>query len=471
MLHGIIMSKTGSSTNPTRRVGKDPGFSTRPNIIWLFGDQHRSQALSCHGDPNVSTPNIDRLAAEGVDFVNAVAGSPLCCPYRGSLLSGQYPHRAVPGHECQLDPAQETIAQPFRAAGYRTSYFGKWHLDGFREEQGRAAFHHIPEERRGGFDDWVGYENNNSPWDTWVHGTGIDGFEKLPTYETDALTDYFIRYLQTRGEEKKSGTAKPFFAVLSVQPPHDPYVAPEIWMRRHHPEQLRLRANVPPIPRIEAEARRDLAGYYAAIENLDWNLGRIRQALEEQGLARETLILFFSDHGDLHGSHGGDRKAHPHEESLRVPFIIGGETPYYGRHFRRKIPHPINHVDIAPTSLGLCGITPPAWMPGTDYSSCFNPDRPEPARGFPDSAFAQFIVPTCHGTSPDRGWRCVVTSDGWKYAVTSSGPWLLYNLNEDPYELHNMVFEANQRPKRHQLHQRLARWIGETGDPFTMPAE
>src|SRR5699024_7737471 len=127
----------------------------RPNVIWIFGDQHRAQALSCNGNPNVRTPNIDTLAATGVNFNQAVSGYPLCCPYRGSLLTGVYPHKSVPKHEAQLPPEQPTIANVFNEAGYDTAYFGKWHLDGFNEANGRAAHHIIPPKRRGGFKQWT----------------------------------------------------------------------------------------------------------------------------------------------------------------------------------------------------------------------------------------------------------------------------------------------------------------------------
>ena len=140
------------------------------NAIWIFGDQHRAQALSCNGDPNVSTPHLDRLSAEGLNYERAVAGMPLCCPFRGSLLTSRYPHECVPGHEYQMPPDMPTIVHAFKEHGFDTAYFGKWHLDGFHERDGRAAMHLIPPERRGGFDTWVGYENNNSQWDCWVHG-------------------------------------------------------------------------------------------------------------------------------------------------------------------------------------------------------------------------------------------------------------------------------------------------------------
>lgn len=445
-----------------------PQPPARPNIIWVFGDQHRAQALGCAGDPNLHTPNIDRLAGSGVTFTAAVAGTPLCCPSRGSLLTSRYPHQCVPGHEDQMPPEQPTIAIAFRQAGYRTSYFGKWHVDGFKERNGRAAMHIVPPERRGGFDDWLGYENNNSQWDSWVHGgTGDSAVHyRLPGYETGALTDLFVDYLRARGREQQEGEGRPFFAVLSVQPPHDPYVAPAEWMARHTPGEIRLRPNVPDIPAVVEQARRELAGYYAMIENLDWHLGRIRSALDEANISDQTLIVFFSDHGDLHGSHGQFRKTAPWEEAIRVPFIIGGGVPFYGAKVGR-FPVPLNHVDIAPTTLGLCGIDPPEWMAGTDYSAYFVKGRTPASE--PDSAYLQLCVPTGHAHSVDRAWRGVVTRDGWKYVCLQGQPWLLFNLNEDPYELANHAHNSRYAHKRRQLHDRLAEWVHATGDSFTLP--
>ncbi len=448
----------------------EPSLSAnQPNIIWIFGDQMRAQATGYMGDPNVHTPNIDRLAQEGLALTSAVSGCPLCCPYRGSLLSGRYPHNAVPGHEMQLPPEMPTIATAFKEHDYQTAYFGKWHVDGYKERGGRAAMHIIPPERRGGFDEWIGYENNNSQWDCWVHGgAGDDAFHyRLPGYETDALTDLFIDFLKRQTNTTDATDGQPFFGVLSVQPPHDPYAAPEAWMQRHSSASLQLRANVPAIPRVELQARRELAGYYAMIENLDWNLGRIRAALAEAGLAHNTHIIFFSDHGDMHGSHGQFRKTSPWEESMRVPFIIGGHTPRYANKSGYRTDVPINHVDIGPTSLGLCGIAPPAWMAGTDYSG-YRLHNKEVVNA-PDSAFLQLVVPTGHAHSTDRPWRGVVTRDGWKYVALEGQPWLLFNLNEDPYELANLAHNSHFGRERRQLQERLAAWINETGDHFILP--
>ncbi len=438
-------------------------MSERPNVIWIFGDQHRGQSLGYMGDPNVSTPHLNRLADEGITFTRAVAGFPLCSPFRGALISGQYPHRVTPGHQTQLDPSLPTVATAFNEAGYHTAWYGKWHIDGAQERERRTAMHIIPPERRGHFRKWIGYENNAPQFDCWVHGgEGEDAFHyRLPGYETDALTDLFIEHLRER-----AGEDEPFFAGLSVIPPHDPYHAPPEWMARHIPARVELRPNVPDIPRIVERARNDLAGYHAMIENLDWNVGRIRAALEELGLYENTHVLFFSDHGDMHGSHGQFRKTSPWEESLRIPFIIGG-GPHRYHHDSGFHEVPVNHVDIAPTSLGLCGLEAPAWMQGTDYSGYRLRDRE--IGDVPDSAYLQAVVPTGYAHTMDRPWRGIVTRDNWKYVALEGQPWLLFNLNEDPYEQANHAHNSLYHAERRRLQARLAEWIDHTGDSFRLP--
>ncbi|NJK91865.1 MAG: sulfatase [Blastochloris sp.] len=449
-----------------------PGSTaSRPNIVWIFGDQHRAQSLGYAGDPNLSTPHLDRAAREGLYLPAAVSGCPLCCPFRGSLLTGLYPHQAVPGHEDRMPEALPTVGSLMRAGGYDTYYLGKWHLDGFHEREGRAAWHRVPPERRGGFERWEGYENNNAQYDSWIHGgEGDQAFhEKLPGYETDVLTDRFLAYLKARAEERQGGGegVRPFFAVLSVQPPHDPYVAPEAWSRRHRPGQMQFRPNVPAVPRIRERASRDLAGYHAMIENLDDNFGRIRELLLETGLAENTHIIFFSDHGDMHGSQGQFLKTGPYEEAVRVPFIhVLGRGAYNGtvRGVRDWL---INHVDYLPTTLGLAGLPVPEHLPGFDYSPHLL-NRAD-AAPVPDSAYLQLVRPTGHAYSVDRPWRGVVTRDGWKYVCLEGQPLLMFNLKEDPYELCNLAYNTAFSAERSRLQGMLAEWIGKTGDEFVLP--
>jgi arylsulfatase A-like enzyme len=445
--------------------------SKQPNVIWLFADQLRAQALGINGDPNARTPNIDQMSTMGANFTQAVSGFPLCCPFRGSLLTGRYPHHCVPGHEHPLPEGQPTIAQPFREAGYRTAWFGKWHLSGWKERDGRGAFHIVPPAKRGGFDDWIGYENNNSQYDCWVHGgQDRDAFHyRLPGYETDELSNLLIRYIADRGAEAKAGRGKPFFAALSVQPPHDPYVAPPEFAARYNSRHFELRPNVPAIPRIQDQARRELSGYYPMIENFDFNIGRIRQALRAAGLEFQTHLVVLSDHGDMLGSQGMFRKTNPFEESIRIPFIVSGEQPVYQGRVTGRWPILLNHVDIAPTTLGLCGIRKPSWMEGSDYSAYRFQRQDRPA--MPDSAFLQNVIPTGHNHSINKPYRGLVTADGWKYVCFAGTTWLLHNLNEDPYEQVNLAHNNAYRAERKRLLTRLKQWIADTGDSFDLPAD
>jgi len=456
-----------------KMVGEKIAGKRPVNILWVFGDQHRGCSMGYAGDPNLSTPSLDRLAHEGTVFTQAVGGTPLCCPFRGSLLSGRYPHHCVPGHEDPFPDGMPTVAYPFKEAGYETVYFGKWHVDGFKESRGRAAYHKVPAQRRGGFDSWVGFENNNSQFDCWVHGHDLRGDEvphyRLPGYETDALTDLLLQYLNGRQQGVEQ---KPFFGVLSVQPPHDPFIAPREFMEHHSPGKVELRRNVPPIKWVEEKARRNLAGYHAMIENLDWNFGRIRQVLEKQGEWENTVIFFFSDHGDMQGSHGRFAKTTPYHESLNVPCVVGGGGAFYDSepHYIRpqQTPFPINHVDYGPTSLGLCGLEVPAWMQGTDLSELLYGKKGLDA--YPSEAYLSLPRATGHGNSAAEPWRGIMTTDGEKYACIPGQPWLHFDHREDPYEFHNMALNPSFKKQRKALHERLVAWVERTGDTFDLPS-
>ncbi len=443
--------------------------AVRPNVVWIFGDQHRAMAQGHMGDPNARTPNLDCLAEEGVVFTGAVAGAPWCSPFRGSLMTSRYSHDTVPSTPGHLDPTWPTVAQPFNEAGYDTAYFGKWHLGGPTDGVSPNEFI-VPREKRGGFRTWIGYENNNNPRFTDVHGHRGDEevpLQALDGYETDALTDLLIDYCQGKVEDRQ-----PFFAALSVQPPHCPYyTAPARWQRDHVAGNVRLRPNVPPVESVRERARHDLAGYYALIENLDWNVGRVKDALHDMGLLANTHIIFFSDHGDMHGSHGDWQKSSPWEESIRIPFILSGLRPHTKHAGMSRVAAPINHVDIAPTTLGLCGITKPDWMMGHDYSGYRTPalKRTMPADDEPDSAYLQHNVRKKHPGTMDRTWRGIVTRDGWKYVVSDGFPLMMYDLNEDPYELNNIALDPAYMQKRAELQTRLKRWMDEVHDPYPLP--
>lgn len=441
----------------------------KKNVIWFFVDQLRRDAIGINGDLNVRTPNIDNLAKQGVNFERAVGGYPLCCPCRSSILSGQYPQSTgVAGHEQQLKRELPLVSDVFNAAGYDTVYFGKWHLEGSHENQHRQI---IPRAGRGRFQTFLGYENNNSPFDVYVHGhrqeEEIAPF-RLSDFETVALTDLAIQQLDQYGEEKRQGREQPFFMVVSLQPPHDPYIAPAEHTKNYQPTNLRLKANVPAYPALETKVRQDLAGYYGSIETIDHQLGRLQAALRQQDLAEDTHVLFFSDHGDMHGSHGLFRKTNPYEEAIGVPFIIGGAKPLAYEGYRcGATKQLLNHVDIAPTTLGLCDLAIPEEMVGTDFSAL----RQDKAQELPevDSVYLQNIIPTMHGDSTDKPWRGVLTADDWKYICLENQEWLLFDLQNDPGELINLAHNSDYQEVRVRLHRKLSDWIEKTKDDFSLP--
>ncbi len=430
------------------------------NMIWIFGDQHRAQALGYRGeDPNVRTPNLDALARESISFGHAYSGCPWSTPFRGSLFTGLYPNKAVYKTPQKLDPTLPMISDVYNENGYVTALYGKWHLNGHNGKK------FVPKDERGRFDIWIGYENNNAQYNVHVHGHDIWGrddqnafAEKLTSYETDALTDKVIEFLKKRPKNK------PFFVVLSVQPPHDPYVAPPEIMSKYNADSIILRPNVPQVERIEKAARKDLAGYYAQIENLDMNVGRLYDALEEMGLLETTNLMFFADHGDCHYSHGYTKKSSPWQESVNIPFIF---RPAGGR--EKDTPAECNAmfqtVDIAPTSLGACGIQKPEFMSGFDFSKvALEGIRVE---GEPDAVLLQHIYPKTFDCL-DRPWRGIITADGWKYVVVEHQPIMLFDLKEDPYELNNMVYLAPYKKKRAALAAKLQQMLNKVDDDFVV---
>lgn len=432
------------------------GALPRPNVIWVIADQMRADALSCNGSGYALTPNLDRLARYGMNFNRAVAAYPVCSAFRGALFCGVQHHKCVLGHQYGIAEGQRTVADVFNEAGYDTAFFGKWHID-CRSDNSPYAY--VPESRRGGFRTWLGYDNNGMQWTTWVHGNyhGGETRFKLKGFESDAMTDIFIDYLKERGSDEK---APPFFAVLSLFAPHPPYMAPA---RNFSGREPKLQTNVPP-GEAEYFYRSEMPRYAAMVENVDENVGRIMDALIEAGMDMNTHILFMSDHGDMFGSHGLYEKLAPFEEAVRIPFIIGGAVPYmYGYH-AGETDALINEVDIAPTTLGLCGINIPEEMDGFDYSGYRFGEKE--AVSPPDSAYIKAIVPSGY---LNRAWRGVVTRGGWKYVCFEDAPFCLFDLNRDPYERVNLLYRSGYESIQGDLHALLREWIDKTQDYFILP--
>ncbi len=420
----------------------------RPNLVFVFADQWRAQATGYAGDPNTQTPHLDRLAAESVDFRTAVSGCPVCCPYRASLLTGQYPlTHGVFLNDVPLNNKAVPIAQAYRDAGYHTGYIGKWHLDGDH----RTAF--IPRDRRQGFQFWKAlgctHNYNNS-----FYYADEDVKLKWDGYDAIAQTHEAQRYIR----EQAAGA--PFALFLSWGPPHAPYhTAPEKYRAMYEPESIQLRPNVPEADRDKA--RKVLAGYYAHIAALDDCIGDLLNTLDETGLAQDTIFVFTSDHGDMLYSHGGQKKQQPWDESIRVPFLVRYPARLGAR--GRVIDMPINTSDIMPTLLGLCDIGIPGTVEGTDFSDILT------GKADPLDQAALISCPSPFGQwqrkRGGREYRGVRTAR-YTYVRDLGGPWLLYDNIKDPYQLSNLCNKPEHTALQQQLDETLSERLKERRDEF-----
>jgi len=423
--------------------------ATGPNVVFVLTDQWRRQATGYSGEPNALTPNLDKLATQSVNLTNAVSGCPVCCPYRASLLTGQYPltHGVFLNDLC-LSPKGVTLAQAYAKGGYDTAYIGKWHLDG----HGRASY--IPPERRHGFDYWKVLECTHNYNRSFYYAADSKTRLTWPGYDARAQTDDARAYIR-----KHASGAKPFILVLSLGPPHNPYqTAPKKYRELYKGKELKLRENVPASAR--GRARRDLAGYYAHISALDACVGDLLDTIDKAGIADNTVFVFTSDHGDMLGSQGMSRKQKPWDESIMVPFLLRYPAALGGK--SKTIDMPINTPDIMPTLLGLSGIKIPKGVEGADYSGVLLA-RKKPSN---DAALITCVSPFGEWyRGKGREFRGIRTRR-YTYVRDLKGPWLLYDNQKDPYQLNNLAGKGDSADLQKRLDSLLAAKLKSTGDDF-----
>jgi arylsulfatase A-like enzyme len=306
-------------------------MSAAPDILWFVTTQWRAQACGYAGDLNARTPFLDALAADAatINYTQAVTPHPFGPFARAALLTGvPSPENGVRDYFDALPARSRTVAHELGERGYATAFFGKWGV-GARDPAAAlvgeaAARRPVPEEARGGFAHWEGFEGGFLLNDPWLHGG--DEADAVPRRVAGYQSEVVASRAAAWWTRAKGGG--PRFAWVSVEAPHPPYAAavPE-GIGRRRPEDLRLAANVPRGGEVEARARRELAGYYAHIEATDRALGALVGSLDhaamQAGSAR-PLVVFTSVHGDMHGAHGLFRKGWPHEESVRVPLLVRG---------------------------------------------------------------------------------------------------------------------------------------------------
>jgi arylsulfatase A-like enzyme len=440
----------------------------KPNIILFLSDEHCGMAMSHAGDPNVRTPAMDRLAAEGVSFDRAYTNCPICTPSRGTIFSGRHAHAGpVSGFFDVFKATAPSSATILREEGYHTAYFGKWHcgivhnqippeVRAHPDDYGGSS-NRTPEHHRAGFQDWFAFENLNQHFSSYYYHNADINPTKVNGYETDGLADLVLDYLDTYERDE------PLFLVLSVTPPHFPLIVPEEW-KRFKPEELVVRPNFnvrDPFffsegEKSDADMREKLANYYAMIENLDWNIGRVQEALESNPKFADTLSIYTSDHGEYMGSHGlFPTKIEHHEEAVRIPAIFRwpGHFPAQG-----SASGLFSLVDLLPTTLGAVGARVPSYLQGTDFSPALRGE----AFGGPEAVLLE-MVNNPRWDLRFLDWRGIVTR-GWKYAFCETGREVLFDLQMDPYELDN-VAETNSE-QLVAMRRLLLKTLDETREPY-----
>jgi arylsulfatase A-like enzyme len=444
------------------RLGEEPavdtgaveevGRSSPPNLLFILADQWRGQALGHAGDPNARTPVLDRLANESVTFTHAVSCVPVCCPYRATLMTGRYPtDTGIFLNDLNLAQDPLAFAARFKQAGYDTGYMGKWHLDG----QG-CRLDYTPPERRQGFVRWAAMECTHD-YNHSLYYAGDNGVDRLtwPGYDAIAQTREMQRWLTERDP------STPFFYFLSWGPPHDPYnAAPAEFADRFRPEAIQVRPNVP-LARAD-EARASLAGYYAHIAALDSCVAELLGTLDALGIADNTIVVFTSDHGDMHLSQGQGAKQQPWDESILVPFLL--RYPAALGRSSRTVPMCINTPDIMPTLVGLAGLpTSQGRVQGRDLSPVLREESPpsdDPALIMCVSPFA--VWNRGLGGKEYRGVR----TNRFSFVRDLAGPWLLYDNLADPYQMTNLVGLSEYAAVQAELDSKLADQLAAIRDPF-----
>jgi arylsulfatase A-like enzyme len=448
----------------------------QPNILFVFADQLRSHELSCYGGINIKTPNLDRLAQEGLQMTNAISTYPVCTPFRGMLMTGSYPmHTGIVCNDHPRRDALPSIAEACKAADYQTGYIGKWHLDGI----GRTTY--IPPERRMGFEFWQALECTHSYFESKYFENDSDELKQWEGYDAEAQTESAQNYIRNRDKNR------PFFLMLSWGPPHDPYIAPEKYMKRVDPEKLVLRPNLKE-KEIESELvtnmrfnlhnnienkrtpeRMNLAdeehvrknmlhGYLASTLAIDDYLGELLKTLKEEKILDNTIIVFTSDHGDHLGSHRFKGKCTPFEESISIPFLIRYPEKILQKTISDALLAPI---DMMPTILGMAGIDYPK-IDGQDLSEVITNKRS-------DTRDEILIMGMTHlntaalVNSLDT-WRGLRTKQYTYARYEDQTSWLLYDNEKDPYQMNNLADNPQYSDLIEAFNKKLDLLLEEAGD-------
>lgn len=444
----------------------------RPNILYIMSDDHASHAISAYGSKLNQTPNIDRLAREGMRFDNAFVTNALCGPSRACVLTGKYSH--VNGFmdntaKSVFNGAQPTFPKMLKAAGYQTSVLGKWHL--------------VSDPT--GFDHWSVLQGQGRYFDPIFFTDGKK--ETVKGYVTDVITDKALDWLKNRKKDQ------PFMLMYHHKAPHRAWEPDEKHAKMYDDKEMPLpetfydnyehrgtaakdqdmtiaktltKTDVKVDPPAgltgdkltEWKYQRFIKDYCRVIASVDDNVGRVLDYLDKEGLADNTIVIYTSDNGFFLGDHGWFDKRFMYEQSFRVPLIVR-----YPKHIK---PGTVStamtvNVDYAPTFLDYAGLPIPADIQGKSLRPVFESGGQTPADWRKAVYYHYYEFPQPHHVHPHYGVR---TETHKLMYFPDLNEWELYDLKKDPNELRNVYLEAEYSEVREKMTAELARLRKELKD-------
>lgn len=446
----------------------------KPNVLFLFADDHAYDAINALGGTEVRTPNLDRLARNGTVFTHAYnMGSwsgAVCVASRTMLITGRSVWRAneVYGKKTEAERAAGRLwPQMMSKAGYATAMTGKWHITADAEK----CFDVVKDLRAGmPKDTKAAYGRPTSPdHDEWSpYDTSLGGYWQGGKHWSEVVGDNAVGFL-----DAAKGSARPFFAYVAFNAPHDPRQSPKEYVDLYPRDKVAIPASfqpeyphakaigagkglrdedLAPFPRTELAVRTHRQEYYAIITHMDAQIGRILDALERNGQAKDTWVIFTADHGLAVGRHGLMGKQNMHDHSLRVPFIIRGPGVTPGA----RLDAPIYLQDAMATALDVAGAER---QPQVEFRSVL-PLLKGDLSGRRDAIYGGYLE-----------LQRAVIHDGWKLiAYPKAGVFRLYHLAKDPEELKDLAADPALRERRTALFTRLTALQKELDDKLDLSA-
>lgn len=425
--------------------------SAHPNIVFILADDLRADCLHIAGNADIHTPNLDRLAHQSAYFTRATVHVAQCSPARAMFITGLAPHQSgytsidiQQGRRGRPDGLSDLATVPglLHGEGYRTVLVGKWHL---------------------GPDPWL---SGFSDIRHWFPG-GMASYADVPLccgpsrkeevvkgYVNEVFADDAISFLSSK--EAQGG---PFFLWLASTAPHEPCGPTPDRIGEFYKDKTDDDLVLPGIPKgASARWKGQWLAYYRAVTHLDEQVGRVLAAIDKNGLAGSTVVIFTSDSGIMMGRRGIDSKVVPYEDSVRIPIMI--RDPRQPKP-PQPSPAPVSALDLPVTILAKAGLKPPAPWPGRDLSLL--------ASGKPDPAIRDAVCEWVDDASPQWGrWAFRSITDGrYKLIVWADAkkPIELYDLDADPHEEHNLAAADDQKDRLADLKSRLVSWLEKTSDP------